>query len=58
MNRRTAASTIWIAFGIMALLLWVEGVKRISKQLFDLEAAIRLQTAQQTYLIERHRANK
>ena len=58
MNRRTAASTFWIAFGIMALLFWVEGVKRINRQLFDLEAAIRLQTAQQTYLIERHRASK
>lgn len=58
MNRRTAHSTFWIAFGIMALLFWVEGVKRINKQLFDIEAAIRLQTAQQTYLIERHKASR
>lgn len=43
----------WAVFGVMSLLCWMEGVNKVANQLFNIEAAVRLQTAQQTYLLER-----
>lgn len=53
----TAVTAFWISFAFIALVFWVEGVNRITDCLFDLQNEIRMQTAQQTYLIEGKRAS-